>query len=154
MLLLLFFFYSFFFDSKSVDFLLKKYPPNAQRTFLTVESFNNNNSIQFNSIRFDSIIMGVDPSSESHKAQYNVAVLGAAGGIGQTLSLLMKQSKFIKSLRLCAFSRVSQIFILLMVLSFPTHQKIPLDDDPIFTVTVFVVVFLFLFFFLCYEYVI
>jgi len=93
--------------------------------------------------------MGVGPSSESHKAQYNVAVLGAAGGIGQTLSLLMKQSKFIKSLRLCAFSRVSQIFILLMVLSFPTHQKIPLVDDPIFTVTVFVVVFLFLFFFLC-----
>lgn len=73
--------------------------------------------------------MGVGPSSESHKAQYNVAVLGAAGGIGQTLSLLMKQSKFIKSLRLCEFSRVSQIFILLMVLSFPTHQKIPLDDD-------------------------
>ena len=108
-------------------------------------------TIQFNSIQF---IMGVGPSSESHKAQYNVAVLGAAGGIGQTLSLLMKQSKFIKSLRLCAFSRVSQIFILLMVLSFPTHQKIPLDDDPIFTVTVFVVVFLFLFFFLCYEYVI
>ena len=98
--------------------------------------------------------MGVGPSSESHKAQYNVAVLGAAGGIGQTLSLLMKQSKFIKSLRLCEFSRVSQIFILLMVLSFPTHQKISLDDDPIFTVTVFVVVFLFLFFFLCYEYVI
>ena len=97
--------------------------------------------------------MGVGPSSESHKAQYNVAVLGAAGGIGQTLSLLMKQSKFIKSLRLCAFSRVSQIFILLMVLSFPTHQKIPLDDDPIFTVTVFVVVFLFLFFFFS-EYVI
>ena len=104
--------------------------------------------------QFNSIIMGVGPSSESHKAQYNVAVLGAAGGIGQTLSLLMKQSKFIKSLRLCAFSRVSQIFILLMVLSFPTHQKIPLDDDPVFTVTVFVVVFLFLFFFLCYECVI
>ena len=106
--------------------------------------------------QFNSIIMGVGPSSESHKAQYNVAVLGAAGGIGQTLSLLMKQSKFIKSLRLCEFSRVSQIFILLMVLSFPrTHQKIhSLDDDPIFTVTVFVVVFLFLFFFLCYEYVI
>jgi len=80
---------------------------------------NNNNSIQFNSI----LIMGVGPSSESHKAQYNVAVLGAAGGIGQTLSLLMKQSKFIKSLRLCAFSRVSQIFILLMVLSFPTRIK-------------------------------
>ena len=148
------FFYSFFFESKSVDFVIKKSPHNAQRTFLTVESFNNNNSIQFNSIRFDSIIMGVGPSSESHKAQYNVAVLGAAGGIGQTLSLLMKQSKFIKSLRLCEFSRVSQIFILLMVLSFPTHQKIPLDDDPIFTVTVFVVVFLFLFFFLCYECVI
>jgi len=110
---------------------------------------------QFNSIQFDSIRMGVGPSSESHKAQYNVAVLGAAGGIGQTLSLLMKQSKFIKSLRLCEFSRVSQIFILSMVLSFPTHQKmIPLDDDPIFTVTVFVVVFLFLFFFLCYECVI
>ena len=105
-------------------------------------------------IQFNSILMGVGPSSESHKAQYNVAVLGAAGGIGQTLSLLMKQSKFIKSLRLCEFSRVSQIFILSMVLSFPTHQKIPLDDDPIFTVTVFVVVFLFLFFFLCYEYVI
>ena len=31
--------------------------------------------------------MGVGPSSESHKAKYNVAVLGAAGGIGQTLSL-------------------------------------------------------------------
>ena len=45
--------------------------------------------------------MGVGPSSESHKAKYNVAVLGAAGGIGQTLSLLMKQSKYIKSLRLC-----------------------------------------------------
>ena len=124
--------------------------------FLTVESFNNKQQ-QFNSIQFNSqnsILMGVGPSSESHKAQYNVAVLGAAGGIGQTLSLLMKQSKFIKSLRLCEFSRVSQIFILLMVLSFPTHQKIPLDDDSIFTVTVFVVVFLFLFFFLCYEYVI
>ena len=123
--------------------------------FLTVESFNNKQQ-QFNSIQFNSqnsILMGVGPSSESHKAQYNVAVLGAAGGIGQTLSLLMKQSKFIKSLRLCEFSRVSQIFILLMVLSFPTHQKIPLDDDPIFTVTVFVVVFLFLFF-LCSEYVI
>ena len=116
-------------------------------TFLTVES--QQQQQQFNSIQFNSILMGVGPSSESHKAQYNVAVLGAAGGIGQTLSLLMKQSKFIKSLRLCAFSRVSQIFILLMVLSFPTHQKIPLDDDPIFTVTVFVVVFLFLFFFLC-----
>ena len=121
-------------------------------TFLTVES--QQQQQQFNSIQFNSILMGVGPSSESHKAQYNVAVLGAAGGIGQTLSLLMKQSKFIKSLRLCAFSRVSQIFILLMVLSFPTHQKIPLDDDPIFTVTVFVVVFLFLFFFLCYECVI
>ena len=45
--------------------------------------------------------MDVGPSSESHKAKYNVAVLGAAGGIGQTLSLLMKQSKYIKSLRLC-----------------------------------------------------
>merc|ERR1712072_517299 len=44
--------------------------------------------------------MGVGPPSESHKAKYNVAVLGAAGGIGQTLSLLMKQSKYIKSLRL------------------------------------------------------
>ena len=94
--------------------------------FLTVvESFNNKQQ-QFNSIQFNSqnsILMGVGPSSESHKAQYNVAVLGAAGGIGQTLSLLMKQSKFIKSLRLCEFSRVSQIFILMMVLSFPTHQK-------------------------------
>ena len=36
------------------------------------------------------------------EAKYNVAVLGAAGGIGQPLSLLMKQSKYIKSLRLCA----------------------------------------------------
>ena len=132
---------------------MTKSPHNEKRTFLTVESQQQQQQ-QFNSIQFNSILMGVGPSSESHKAQYNVAVLGAAGGIGQTLSLLMKQSKFIKSLRLCAFSRVSQIFILLMVLSFPTHQKIPLDDDPIFTVTVFVVVFLFLFFFLCYEYVI
>jgi len=40
--------------------------------------------------------MGVGPSSEAHKAKYNVAVLGAAGGIGQTLSLLMKQSKYIR----------------------------------------------------------
>jgi len=127
---------------------MTKSPHNEKRTFLTVESQQQQQQ-QFNSIQFNSILMGVGPSSESHKAQYNVAVLGAAGGIGQTLSLLMKQSKFIKSLRLCAFSRVSQIFILLMVLSFPTHQKIPLDDDPIFTVTVFVVVFLFLFFFLC-----
>ena len=133
--------------------MMTKSPHNEKRTFLTVESQQQQQQ-QFNSIQFNSILMGVGPSSESHKAQYNVAVLGAAGGIGQTLSLLMKQSKFIKSLRLCAFSRVSQIFILLMVLSFPTHQKIPLDDDPIFTVTVFVVVFLFLFFFLCYEYVI
>ena len=117
MLLLLFFFYSFFFESKSVDFVIKKSPHNAQRTFLTVESFNNNNSIQFNSIRFDSIIMGVDPSSESHKAQYNVAVLGAAGGIGQTLSLLMKQSKFIKSLRLCEFSSIADIYFDGVVLS-------------------------------------
>ena len=132
---------------------MTKSPHNEKRTFLTVESQQQQQQ-QFNSIQFNSILMGVGPSSESHKAQYNVAVLGAAGGIGQTLSLLMKQSKFIKSLRLCAFSRVSQIFILLMVLSFPTHQKIPLDDDPIFTVTVFVVVFLFLFFFLCSEYVI
>ena len=132
---------------------MTKSPHNEKRTFLTVESQQQQQQ-QFNSIQFNSILMGVGPSSESHKAQYNVAVLGAAGGIGQTLSLLMKQSKFIKSLRLCAFSRVSQIFILLMVLSFPTHQKIPLDDDPIFTVTVFVVVFLFLFFFLCYECVI
>ena len=54
--------------------------------------------------------MGVGPSSESHKAQYNVAVLGAAGGIGQTLSLLMKQSKFIKSLRLCEFSSIADIY--------------------------------------------
>ena len=123
--------------------MMTKSPHNEKRTFLTVESQ------QQQQQQFNSILMGVGPSSESHKAQYNVAVLGAAGGIGQTLSLLMKQSKFIKSLRLCAFSRVSQIFILLMVLSFPTHQKIPLDDDPIFTVTVFVVVFLFLFFFLC-----
>ena len=128
--------------------MMTKSPHNEKRTFLTVESQQQQQQ-QFNSIQFNSILMGVGPSSESHKAQYNVAVLGAAGGIGQTLSLLMKQSKFIKSLRLCAFSRVSQIFILLMVLSFPTHQKIPLDDDPIFTVTVFVVVFLFLFFFLC-----
>ena len=128
---------------------MTKSPHNEKRTFLTVESQQQQQQQQFNSIQFNSILMGVGPSSESHKAQYNVAVLGAAGGIGQTLSLLMKQSKFIKSLRLCAFSRVSQIFILLMVLSFPTHQKIPLDDDPIFTVTVFVVVFLFLFFFLC-----
>ena len=127
---------------------MTKSPHNEKRPFLTVESQQQQQQ-QFNSIQFNSILMGVGPSSESHKAQYNVAVLGAAGGIGQTLSLLMKQSKFIKSLRLCAFSRVSQIFILLMVLSFPTHQKIPLDDDPIFTVTVFVVVFLFLFFFLC-----
>ena len=127
---------------------MTKSPHNEKRTFLTVESQQQQQQ-QFNSIQFNSILMGVGPSSESHKAQYNVAVLGAAGGIGQTLSLLMKQSKFIKSLRLCAFSRVSQIFILLMVLSFPTHQKIPLVDDPIFTVTVFVVVFLFLFFFLC-----
>ena len=133
--------------------MMTKSPHNEKRTFLTVESQQQQQQ-QFNSIQFNSILMGVGPSSESHKAQYNVAVLGAAGGIGQTLSLLMKQSKFIKSLRLCAFSRVSQIFILLMVLSFPTHQKIPLDDDPIFTVTVFVVVFLFLFFFLCSEYVI
>ena len=133
--------------------MMTKSPHNEKRTFLTVESQQQQQQ-QFNSIQFNSILMGVGPSSESHKAQYNVAVLGAAGGIGQTLSLLMKQSKFIKSLRLCAFSRVSQIFILLMVLSFPTHQKIPLDDDPIFTVTVFVVVFLFLFFFLCYECVI
>ena len=133
---------------------MTKSPHNEKRTFLTVESQQQQQQQQFNSIQFNSILMGVGPSSESHKAQYNVAVLGAAGGIGQTLSLLMKQSKFIKSLRLCAFSRVSQIFILLMVLSFPTHQKIPLDDDPIFTVTVFVVVFLFLFFFLCYECVI
>lgn len=123
--------------------MMTKSPHNEKRPFLTVESQ------QQQQQQFNSILMGVGPSSESHKAQYNVAVLGAAGGIGQTLSLLMKQSKFIKSLRLCAFSRVSQIFILLMVLSFPTHQKIPLDDDPIFTVTVFVVVFLFLFFFLC-----
>ena len=126
MLLLLFFFYSFCFESERFCVRIlssQKSPHNAQRTFLTVESFNNNNSIQFNSIRFDSILMGVGPSSESHKAQYNVAVLGAAGGIGQTLSLLMKQSKFIKSLRLCAFSRVSQIFILLMVLSFPMHAS-------------------------------
>ena len=128
--------------------MMTKSPHNEKRPFLTVESQQQQQQ-QFNSIQFNSILMGVGPSSESHKAQYNVAVLGAAGGIGQTLSLLMKQSKFIKSLRLCAFSRVSQIFILLMVLSFPTHQKIPLDDDPIFTVTVFVVVFLFLFFFLC-----
>ena len=133
--------------------MMTKSPHNEKRTFLTVESQQQQQQ-QFNSIQFNSILMGVGPSSESHKAQYNVAVLGAAGGIGQTLSLLMKQSKFIKSLRLCAFSRVSQIFILLMVLSFPTHQKIPLDDDPIFTVTVFVVVFLFLFFFLCSECVI
>jgi len=133
--------------------MMTKSPHNEKRPFLTVESQQQQQQ-QFNSIQFNSILMGVGPSSESHKAQYNVAVLGAAGGIGQTLSLLMKQSKFIKSLRLCAFSRVSQIFILLMVLSFPTHQKIPLDDDPIFTVTVFVVVFLFLFFFLCYECVI
>ena len=133
--------------------MMTKSPHNEKRTFLTVESQQQQQQ-QFNSIQFNSILMGVGPSSESHKAQYNVAVLGAAGGIGQTLSLLMKQSKFIKSLRLCAFSRVSQIFILLMVLSFPTHQKIPLDDDPIFTVTVFVVVFLFLFFFLCSLYVI
>ncbi len=53
--------------------------------------------------------MGVGPSSESHKAQYNVAVLGAAGGIGQTLSLLMKQSKFIKNLRLCEYFNSSSI---------------------------------------------
>ena len=141
-------FYSFLFCMRI--FQMTKSPHNEKRTFLTVESQQQQQQQQ----QFNSIIMGVDPSSESHKAQYNVAVLGAAGGIGQTLSLLMKQSKFIKSLRLCAFSRVSQIFILLMVLSFPTHQKIPLDDDPIFTVTVFVVVFLFLFFFLCYECVI
>jgi NADPH:quinone reductase-like Zn-dependent oxidoreductase len=37
------------------------------------------------------------------EAKYTVAVLGAAGGIGQTLSLLMKQNKYIKSLRLCTF---------------------------------------------------
>lgn len=147
-------FYSFLFCMRI--FQMTKSPHNEKRTFLTVESQQQQQQ-QFNSIQFNSqnsILMGVGPSSESHKAQYNVAVLGAAGGIGQTLSLLMKQSKFIKSLRLCEFSRVSQIFILLMVLSFPTHQKIPLDDDPIFTVTVFVVVFLFLFFFLCYECVI
>ena len=135
--------------------MMTKSPHNENpELFFLLSSHNNNNNNNNNSIQFNSILMGVGPSSESHKAQYNVAVLGAAGGIGQTLSLLMKQSKFIKSLRLCAFSRVSQIFILLMVLSFPTHQKIPLDDDPIFTVTVFVVVFLFLFFFLCYECVI
>ncbi len=67
--------------------------------------------------QFNSIIMGVGPSSESHKAQYNVAVLGAAGGIGQTLSLLMKQSKFIKSLRLCAFSSIADIYFDGVVLS-------------------------------------
>ena len=128
-MLLLLIFYSFCLHvSRELDFGLKKSPHKklTREPFLTVvESFNNKQQ-QFNSIRFNSqnsILMGVGPSSESHKAQYNVAVLGAAGGIGQTLSLLMKQSKFIKSLRLCAFSRVSQIFILMMVLSFPTQQK-------------------------------
>ena len=50
------FFYSFFFESKSVDFVIKKSPHNAQRTFLTVESFNNNNSIKFNKSKNITII--------------------------------------------------------------------------------------------------
>lgn len=94
-----------------VDFVMHVKKSSQLTNFLAVESFNNNNQ------QFNSIIMGVGPSSESHKAQYNVAVLGAAGGIGQTLSLLMKQSKFIKSLRLCEFSSIADIYFDGVVLS-------------------------------------
>ena len=34
------------------------------------------------------------------KSQYSVAVLGAAGGIGQSLSLLLKMNPLISDLRL------------------------------------------------------
>ena len=104
-----------------LDFGLKKSPHKK----LTREPFfdcrviqQQTTTIQFNSQNSqNSILMGVGPSSESHKAQYNVAVLGAAGGIGQTLSLLMKQSKFIKSLRLCEFSSIADIYFDGVVLS-------------------------------------
>jgi malate dehydrogenase len=39
-------------------------------------------------------------TKKKKKKKFTVAVLGAAGGIGQTLSLLLKQSEMIKSLRL------------------------------------------------------